>query len=87
MIDQVSNVQENFRDLLRNAVTQEDPILEEEALKGSISQFGEDNVVNLAMSLMMRLDTDQDPSLRHLILAVAVMDDLDTLGMEVRHKT
>lgn len=87
MIDQVSDVREDFRGLLRRAVAVEDPILEEEALKGSSKQFGEDSIISLAMSILVRLSpSDEKPSLEQLVKAVAILDDLDTLGMEVRFK-
>jgi len=87
MIDQVSDIQEDFRDLLRSALEAKDPILEEEALKGASKKYGEDAIVNMAMTIFVRFSKPaSEPSLWHLMKAVAIMDDLDTFGMEVRFK-
>lgn len=86
MVDQVSDVQENFRGLLRMASDQSDKTLEEEALYNVIEKYGEDAVVNMAVATMEVFYKNSDPSMIHLIRAVHIMDHLDTLGMEVRFK-
>lgn len=91
-LDKISVMREDYRDLLVAALAHEDPTLEEEALKGCIGKYGEDLMVNMAVSISHRVLPkpfvgEAQPDIRRLLWAVGILDDLDTLGMEVRFKT
>ena len=85
-IEEVSEIQLGYRGLLADATGKEDPLLEEEALAGALVTYGPDSIANLAMILGRRIYLQEDASIKHLVIAVAILDDLGVLGMEIRHK-
>jgi hypothetical protein len=92
LLDKVSVIREDYRELLVFSERRLDPTLEEEALKGSIEKYGEDLIVNMTVSITHRVAPkpfigEPQPDINHLVLAVGVLDDLDTLGMEVKFKS
>lgn len=86
-LNQVGIVREEYRDLLRSEVGTGGPTLEEEALQGASKRYEENSIVNLCMAFHERLygGVGMEPS-EVLRTAIEVLDHLDTLGMEVRHK-
>jgi hypothetical protein len=86
-LNQVGIVREEYRDLLRSEVGTGGPTLDEETLQGAPKRYREDVIINVCMSLHERLygGIGMQPS-EVLITSVEILDHLDTLGMEVRHK-
>lgn len=84
-LNRVGISREDYRDLLRSKPGSGGPTLEEETVQGASERYGEESIVNVAMSLSAvgYDDANKEEVLRD---AVAILDHLDTLGMEVRHK-
>lgn len=91
VLDKVSLIREDYRDLLSSkeeAVQNEkSPTLDEELYQGATKRYGEETIVNLSVALHFTLNED-DHVHRHQVIedALGILDHLDTLGMEVRHK-
>lgn len=85
VLDQVSIEQEDFRDLLQQEAGSGGPTLEEESVQGAAKRYGEDTVVNLSVSLssLFGPEVAKQSILRD---SVAILDHLDTLGMEIKFK-
>jgi len=92
-LNQVGIVREEYRDLLRSEVGTGGPTLEEETVQGASKRYSEEVIVNTAMAIEeLPADGDgiDDKTERQKSIlrdAVTLLDQLDTLGMEVRHKT
>lgn len=85
-LDQVATMQEDYRDLLDREIEAGGPTLEEEAQQGAIKKYGANTIINVTVSLMHRVIQAPGPDPAHLAMAVALLDDLDTLGMKVVYK-
>lgn len=82
-LDKVAVEQEDYRDLLRIKPAAGGPTLEEESIQGSVSKYGEDTIVNMSVAVGQVYWNAKSEVLR---ISVAILDHLDTLGMEVRFK-
>lgn len=87
LIDQVSEIQAGYRDLLVTASKQKDPLLEEEALYGSIERYGKEAIVNFTTVWVLAAVGKVEPTIGHLVMTVKMMDHLDSIGMVLRFKS
>jgi FMN phosphatase YigB (HAD superfamily) len=86
-LDKVAIEQETFRDLLRELwadYKSGGTTLEEEKTQGAMQRYGEDRIVNC--SVIIKAITNDDDEAKCLRVAVAFLDYLATLGMEVKFK-
>jgi hypothetical protein len=86
-LNQVGIVREEYRDLLSSGVGSGGPTLEEETIQGASKRYGEDAIINVCVSLVATYPDLTDAGNAAVLRdAVEILDYLDTLGMEVRHK-
>lgn len=87
-LNRVGIVREDYRDLLRSKPGSGGPTLEEETVQGAVKRYGEDTIVNVCASLVATYPDlgDEKGDAQVLRDAVEILDHLDTLGMEIRHK-
>lgn len=86
-LNEVGIIREDFRDLLSSKPGSGGLTLDEERIFRAKERFGENVVVNMGISLRGIVgDTEQITNKQLLRDAVELLDHLDTLGMEVRHK-
>lgn len=86
-VNRVGILQSDYLDLLRRKPGSGGPTLEEETVFGAVEKYGGEPISNLCVVMDEALDymgsTSREARLRD---AVAILDHLDTLGMEVRFK-
>lgn len=86
-LDQVAIMQEDYRDILHDDLVKPGgATLDDESTQGAIGKYGENTIINVTVSLMHRVVQADGPDPAHIIMAVALLDDLDTLGMKVVYK-
>ena len=86
-LDQVDHAQTEYRRLLREKPGAGGPTLEEQAILDASKEYGEDAVVNMAVAIQEAIPHGGDKQPKHCLReAIAILDHMDTLGMEVRFK-
>ena len=86
-LDQVDAAQSEYRRLLREPPGAGGPTLAEQAILDASKTYGETTVVNMAVAVQASIPHGGDKQPVHCLReAIALLDDLDTLGMEVRFK-
>lgn len=86
-LSDLMEVQESFRGILRQIQETPDKSMAEAMAMGT--GLNEDSFVAIACiahEMGLKDDPVRGPSINDLLYAIEVVDHLDTLGMEVRHK-